>query len=201
MRSLLNAYMNYRTFGLFFHPHLWQILLNTSSIWSCENLYARKYCNGQHSWDRYSCESISEVIQNFLWGKALKDIPEPGLAQFVQPIAMQELTILTLLKDVQIIRRSKTMNPNHNFEKPFDCLKIELETNFFSFHVKVYLVSGTELKFTLSAVVLKIQHVEVDVIKSQEICSFNSSCIDNKYSLKSSSICCDKCIHIFHLRK
>ena len=44
--------------------------------------------------------------------KAWKDIPEPGLAQFVQPIAMQELTILTTFKDVQINRKSKTMNPN-----------------------------------------------------------------------------------------
>ena len=67
--------------------------------------------------------------------------------------------------------------------------------------MKFSLVSGTELKFTLPAVVLKIQHVEVDVIKSQEICSINSSCIDNNYSLKSLSICCDKCIHIVHLRK
>ena len=65
-----------------------------------------------------------------MW-KAWKDIPEPGLAQFVQLIAMQELTILTSFKDVQINRRSKTMNPNQYFDEPFDCLKIELETIFF----------------------------------------------------------------------
>ena len=69
---------------------------------------------------------------------------------------MQELTILTLFKDVQINRRSKTMNPNYNFDQQFDCLKIKLETIFLSFHVKFTLVLGTELKFTLSAVVLKI---------------------------------------------
>ena len=56
------------------------------------------------------------------------------------------------------------MNPNHNFNKPFDCLKIELET-FFFVHVKFSLIWGTKLKFSLSTVVLKIQHVEVDVIK------------------------------------
>ena len=48
------------------------------------------------------------------------------------------------------------MNPNQNFDKPFDCLKIGLETIFYSFHVKYSLVSGTDLKFTLSAVLLKI---------------------------------------------
>ena len=85
-----------------------------------------------------------------------KDIHEPCLACFVQPIAMQELTVLTSFKDVQINRRSKTMNPNQNLDQPFDCLKMELETNLFSFHVKSSLVSGTELKFTLSAAVLKI---------------------------------------------
>ena len=77
------------------------------------------------------------------------------------------------------------MTPNYNFEKPFECLKIELETIF----------------FPLSAVVLKIQHEKVDVIKSQDVCSINSSYIDNNYSLKSLSICYDKCNHIFHLRK
>ena len=76
------------------------------------------------------------------------------------------------------------MNPNQNFDKPFDYLKIELETKSFSFYVKVSLVLGTELKFTLYTVVLKIKHVEVDVIKSQDICSINSSCIDNNYSHK-----------------
>ena len=55
IRNLLNAYMNCKTFGLLFHPHLQQILLNSSSIWSYENLYARIYCNGQYSLDRYSC--------------------------------------------------------------------------------------------------------------------------------------------------
>ena len=98
---------------------------------------------------------------------------------------MQDLTILTSLKDVQINRRSKTMNPNQNIDKPFDCLKIELETILFSFHVEFSLVLGIELKFTLSAVVLKIWHVEVDVNKSQDICPINSSCTDNNYSLKS----------------
>ena len=215
MRSLLNAYMNCRTFVLLFHPHLQQILLNSSSIWSCKNMYVRIYCNGKHSWDRYSCAvdtrewilnvnsqiavlwwpSISfclwsfsdnkydniyhtvsttkigflwcQVLCNllqidsscltcqrscqlvlwsvllphypwnsgsnseFLWGKSLKDIPESGLAWFVQPIAMQELTILTSFKDVQIKRRSKTMNINQNFGMPFDYLKIVLETFFF----------------------------------------------------------------------
>ena len=63
-----------------------------------------------------------------------KDIPEPGLTQFVQPIAMQELTILTSFQDVQI-NGSKIMNPNYNFDKQFDCLKIELVTIFFSFYV------------------------------------------------------------------
>ena len=53
------------------------------------------------------------------------------------------------------------MNPNQNFDTPFDCFKFELEMNFFSFHVKFSLILGTELKFTLSAVVLKMQHVEV----------------------------------------
>ena len=48
------------------------------------------------------------------------------------------------------------MNPNQKFDKPFDCLKIEVETKYFSFHEKFSLVLGTELKFTLSAVVLKI---------------------------------------------
>ena len=48
------------------------------------------------------------------------------------------------------------MNPNQNFDKPFDCLKIELEPKFFSFHVNVSLLSGTDLKFSLFAVVLKI---------------------------------------------
>ena len=67
--------------------------------------------------------------------------------------------------------------------------------------MKFSLVSGTELKFTLSAVVFKMQHVEVDVIKSQDICSINSSCFDNNYSLKGLSIFCDRHIHIFHLRK
>ena len=61
------------------------------------------------------------------------------------------------------------MNPNQNFDKPFDCLKIELETKSFSFHIKFSLVSGTGLNFSLSAVVLKIQHVKVDAIKSQDI--------------------------------
>ena len=69
---------------------------------------------------------------------------------------MQELTILTSFKDVQINRRSKTVNPNQNFDKPFDCHKIELVTIFFSFHLRFSLVSKTELIFTLSAVVLKI---------------------------------------------
>ena len=42
------------------------------------------------------------------------------------------------------------MNPNQNFDKLFDWLKIELETKFFfSFHVQFSLVSGTKLKFTL----------------------------------------------------
>ena len=90
------------------------------------------------------------------------------------------------------------MNPNQNFDKPFDYLKIELE-KLFSFHVKFSLVSRTELKFTLSTVVFKIQHVEVDVMKSQNICSIDSSCTDNNYSLKSLAIYCDKCIHIIHL--
>ena len=45
------------------------------------------------------------------------------------------------------------MNPNQNFEKPFDYLKIELETIVFSFHVTFSVVLGTELKFTLTAVV------------------------------------------------
>ena len=45
------------------------------------------------------------------------------------------------------------MNPNQNFDKPFDCLKIDLDTIFFSFHMKFSLVLGTEVKFTLSAVV------------------------------------------------
>ena len=45
------------------------------------------------------------------------------------------------------------MNPNQSFDKPFDYLEIELESKIlFSFHVKFSLVSGTELKFTLSAV-------------------------------------------------
>ena len=49
------------------------------------------------------------------------------------------------------------MNTNQNFDRPFDCLKIELETkNPFSFPLKFSQVSGTELKFPLSAVVLKI---------------------------------------------
>ena len=57
---------------------------------------------------------------------------------------------------------------------------MELET-FFFFPCKICsLVLGTELKFSLSLVVLKIQHVEVDVIKSEDICFINSSCIDNK---------------------
>ena len=42
----------------------------------------------------------------------MEDIPGPGLAQFVQPIAVQELTIFTSFKDVQINRRSKTKNPS-----------------------------------------------------------------------------------------
>ena len=79
------------------------------------------------------------------------------------------------------------MNPNQNFNEQFDCLKIELETIFFSFYVKFSLFSGTELKFTLSRVVLKIHHVEVDVIKLKEIFSINSSCMDNNYSLRSLS--------------
>ena len=59
------------------------------------------------------------------------------------------------------------MNPNQTFDKPFDCLKIELVTNiFFPSCVKFSLVSGDELKFTLSVAILKIWHVEVDVIKS-----------------------------------
>ena len=37
------------------------------------------------------------------------------------------------------------MNPNQNIDKPFECLKIELEANFFSFHVKFSLVLGAEL--------------------------------------------------------
>ena len=116
---------------------------------------------------------------------------------------MHELTMLTSFKDVQINRRSERMNPYQNLDKPFDFLKIELETKmfFFSVHVKFTLVPRTELKFTLSALVLKIKHVEVDVIKSQDICSINFSCIDNSHSLKSLSIYCDKCINIFHLRK
>ena len=63
--------------------------------------------------------------------KSMERNPWTGLPWFVQLIAMQELTILNSFKDVQINRRSKTMNPNQNFDRPFDHLKIELETNFF----------------------------------------------------------------------
>ena len=72
---------------------------------------------------------------------------------------------------------------------------------FFSYHVKFSLVLGTDLTFTLSTVVLKIWHVEVDVIKSQDIFPINSPCIDSNYSLKAYQFVVHKCIHIFHLRK
>ena len=38
---------------------------------------------------------------------------------------------------ISINRRSRTMNPNQNFDKLFDCLKIELET-FFFFPCKIF---------------------------------------------------------------
>ena len=61
---------------------------------------------------------------------------------------------------------------NQNFDKPFEYLKIELETKLFFVSMWNFsLVSGTELKFSLSAVVVKIWHVEVDIVKSQDICS------------------------------
>ena len=48
------------------------------------------------------------------------------------------------------------MNPNQHFGKLFDYPKIELEKIFLSLHETFSLVLGTELIFTLSAVVLKI---------------------------------------------
>ena len=47
------------------------------------------------------------------------------------------------------------MNPNQKFNKASDSLKTEARNKFnFSFHVTFSLVSGTELKFTLSTVSL-----------------------------------------------
>ena len=86
-------------------------------------------------------------------------------------------------KDVQI-SRSKTVNPKQNFDKQFDWPKIELKRKVFSSYVKFSLVSGTQLKFFLSAVVLKIQHVEVDAIKSQDICSINPNVLTITIHLK-----------------
>ena len=47
---------------------------------------------------------------------------------------MQELTIFTSFKDVQINRRSKTMNPKQNLDKPFDCLNPLLHS-----HLTIYM--------------------------------------------------------------